>query len=271
MRLKPCILTKNDCYVDHQKMTKVTGIVVHSTGANNKNLKRYVQPLKTYADYEPIIADLGKNSSGNHWNRSGWDKCVHAFIGVNAKGAVETYQTLPWDVCCWGSGSGKKGSYNYNPNARIQFEICEDGLTDEKYFNAVMREAQELCAWLCKKYKLSVDKVCSHAEAHKAGYASNHADIDHWLKKFGKDMNWFRSEVQKLMTGNSFEPFKVRVSIDDLNIRTGPSITHPKTGKFTGKGVFTIVEHALGVGSVTGWGKLKSGAGWVSLDFVEKL
>ena len=271
MKIRQCILTKNDCYIKGTKISKLNGIVVHSTGANNKNIKRYVQPLKTYADYDHIIADIGKNHFGNHWNKGGVSKCVHAFIGVNAKGEVETYQTLPWDVCCWGSGSGNKGSYNYNPTARIQFEICEDNLKDEAYFKAVMKEAQELCAWLCKKYNLSVDHVCSHAEAHKAGFGDNHADIDHWLAKFGKSMDWFRAEVQKLMTVSHFEPFKVRVSIDNLNIRTGPSITHPKTGKFTGKGVFTIVDYALGVGSVTGWGKLKSGAGWISLDYAEKI
>ena len=267
MKLRQCILTKNDCYVENQRMTKITGIVVHSTGSNNKNLKRYVQPLKTYADYAPLIADLGKNSSGNHWNRSGLTKCVHAFIGVNALGEVTTYQTLPWDVCCWGSGTGKKGSYNYNPNARIQFEICEDGLKDEKYFSAVMKEAQELCAWLCTKFKLSVDQICSHAEAHQAGYASNHADIDHWLKKFGKDMEWFRLEVQKLLSPT----FRVRVRIDDLNIRTGPGTSYQTTKRVTGKGVFTIVDVQPGLGSVRGWGRLKSGAGWISLDFAERL
>ena len=40
-----------------------------------------------------------------------------------------------------------------------------------------------------------------------------------------------------------------------------------KTGKFTGVGVFTIVEVKNGKGTVKGWGKLKSGAGWISLDF----
>ena len=178
---------------------KPTGIVVHSTGANNKTIKRYVQPVKEQSYYDEVIADLGKNQYGNHWNVSGYEKCLHAFIGTNAKGVVETYQTLPWDVCCWGCGKGSKGSYNYNPQARVQFEICEDGLTDQNYFNLVMKEAQELCAMLCKQYGFGVDKIASHYEGHKQGYASNHGDIDHWLKKFGKDMDWFRAEVQKLL------------------------------------------------------------------------
>lgn len=66
-------------------------------------------------------------------------------------------------------------------------------------------------------------------------------------------------------------PFLVRVSIDDLNIRTGAGTNCKKTGKYTGKGVFTIVEVKAGKGSTAGWGRLKSGAGWISLDFAEKI
>ena len=205
MVLKKCIFVNNDCYKTGEEMTdgQPTGIVVHSTGANNKNLCRYVQPVATQVYYNEVINDLGKNIYGNHWNRSavemGTRVCVHGFIGVNAKGEIETYQTLPFDICCWGVGSGKKGSYNYNPTARVQFEICEDSLTDKTYFDKVMKEAQEFCAYLCDQYKLPVSSICSHYECGQAGYGSMHGDIDHWLKKFGKDMKWFRDEVQKIL------------------------------------------------------------------------
>lgn len=66
-------------------------------------------------------------------------------------------------------------------------------------------------------------------------------------------------------TGTASLPYKVRVTIPDLNIRTGPGTNYQKTGKFTGKGIFTIVEEK------NGWGKLKSGAGWISLTYAEKL
>ena len=66
-------------------------------------------------------------------------------------------------------------------------------------------------------------------------------------------------------------PFLVKVSISDLNIRKGPGTDYAKTGKFTGKGVFTIVEVKSGKGSTTGWGRLKSGAGWISLDYAAKI
>lgn len=70
--------------------------------------------------------------------------------------------------------------------------------------------------------------------------------------------------------GNGISPYLVQVSITDLNIRKGPGTNYGKTGKYTGKGVFTIVEEASGQGA-SRWGKLKSGAGWISLDYAKRI
>ena len=66
-------------------------------------------------------------------------------------------------------------------------------------------------------------------------------------------------------------PFLVRVSINDLNIRKGAGTNYARTGKYTGKGVFTIVEVKSGTGSAKGWGRLKSGAGRIALDYAARI
>ena len=66
-------------------------------------------------------------------------------------------------------------------------------------------------------------------------------------------------------------PFEVRVEINDLRIRTGAGTGYTFTGEYTGKGIFTITEVKAGKGSTAGWGKLKSGAGWISLDYATRL
>ena len=66
-------------------------------------------------------------------------------------------------------------------------------------------------------------------------------------------------------------PFLVRVDATDLNIRTGAGTDTTKTGKYTGKGVFTIVEVRDGKGSSAGWGRLKSGAGWIALSYCKRV
>ena len=66
-------------------------------------------------------------------------------------------------------------------------------------------------------------------------------------------------------------PYKVKVDILNLRIRTGAGTNYTATGEYTGKGIFTITEEKAGKGSVKGWGKLKSGAGWVALDYCTEL
>ena len=67
----------------------------------------------------------------------------------------------------------------------------------------------------------------------------------------------------------TFSPYKVKISIKDLNIRKGPGTNYASNG-FCSVGVYTIVEESDGVGA-TKWGKLKSGAGWVSLDYAKRV
>ncbi len=73
---------------------------------------------------------------------------------------------------------------------------------------------------------------------------------------------------------NKLVPYKVKVDIENLNIRIGPGTNYRKTGKYTGIGTFTIVEESDGKGA-TKWGLLKAYKnkrnGWVSLDYVKKV
>lgn len=75
----------------------------------------------------------------------------------------------------------------------------------------------------------------------------------------------------RLSVKTSFKPYRVKIDINNLNIRKGPGTNYNKTGQFTGKGVFTITAESKGKGSTKGWGKLKSGQGWISLDFTKKI
>ena len=81
----------------------------------------------------------------------------------------------------------------------------------------------------------------------------------------------FNASGKQVYPKTDFSPYLVEVTAMDLNIRKGPGTNYGKTGKFTGKGVFTITEERAGTGSNKGWGKLKSDAGWISLDYVKRL
>lgn len=81
----------------------------------------------------------------------------------------------------------------------------------------------------------------------------------------------FNTSGKQVYPKTDFSPYLVEVTAADLNIRKGPGTNYGKAGKFTGKGVFTITEERAGTGSNRGWGKLKSGVGWISLDYVKRL
>ena len=59
--------------------------------------------------------------------------------------------------------------------------------------------------------------------------------------------------------------FLARVTASVLNIRSGPDTKNKITGTIRDKGTYTIID------TKGKWGKLKSGAGWIHLDYTKKL
>lgn len=256
----------SDCYKEGGKIT-VKGLMIHSLGCP--------QPDPN------VIAKTWYNSI---------DVCCQGVLG--ADGTV--IQTLPWNHHGYHCYHGWNGSGN---NTHIGVEMCEPSTIrytgganfvdnnpaeTRKFVLGTYKTAVELFAYLCKMYNLNPladGVIISHSEGYKRGIASNHGDVEHIWNKFGLTMNQFRKDIKVAMNGAAVsqpdtehekEPaktdsYRVRVSIDDLNIRTGPGTNYSRTGRFTGKGVFTIVE------TQGNWGRLKSGAGWICLDYAEKL
>lgn len=114
-----CMMTNSTCYKGTRTMT-IKGILWHSTGANNPNLKRYVQPSENDPNYSNLIKKIGVNTSKNDWNHIYRKAGLNCWVGKLADGTVSTVQTMPWNYRPWGCGSGKKGTCN---DGFIQFEI----------------------------------------------------------------------------------------------------------------------------------------------------
>lgn len=110
-----------------------------------------------------------------------------------------------------------------------------------------------------------LDNAKAMADKH-SGYT-----VYDWNGKavYGAEVDGGKNSVAEF--SNAECPFMVKVVIDDLNIRKGAGTNTAKTGRYTGKGVFTIMEVKNGKGSDKGWGRLKSGVGWISLDYCQKI
>lgn len=205
--MKPlqCIFTQSDCYKTGRTI-RPKGVMVHSTGADNPWLRRYVQPAASAPGQAALLAALGENKNGNHWNRPDVNACVHGFIGKLADGSVAAVQTLPWNHRGWHAGKGTSGkSAN---DTHISFEMCEDGLDDPAYFQRAYRTAVQLTAMLCQTYgldPLADGVIICHQDGYRRGVASNHGDIYNWFPRFGFDMNDFRAGVARIVNGSEQE------------------------------------------------------------------
>lgn len=267
MKLVQNYLTKNPCYTAGKKIT-VKGLMLHSVGCPQPKASVFM----------------------NSWNSASYTRaCVHGFIDGN-DGTV--YQTLPWNHRGWhcgGTGNDTHIGVEMCEPACIKYTsgsnfTCSDTATAKAVGKRTYEAAVELFALLCKEYSLDpLTAICSHKEGCAKGIASNHGDPEHLWKGLGMSytMDTFRQAVKTAMGSSATTtsttmtdadcPFTVRVSISNLNIRKGPGTNYAKTGKYTGKGVFTITEVKSGTGSTKGWGKLKSGAGWISLDYCTRV
>ena len=208
-----CMMTQSTCYKGTRKFTP-KGVLWHSTGANNPWLKRYVQPDDDAADRAEWLARLGKNQYANDWNHIDRQAGLNFWIGKLADGTVAAVQTMPWDYRPWGCGSGNNGSCN---NTHIQFEICEDALNDASYFNACYQEACEMTAYLCRMFGidpkgtvsyngLQVPTIIDHTGSHALGLGSNHGDIQHWSRRYGKTMENVRNDVAAILAADAAAP-----------------------------------------------------------------
>jgi hypothetical protein len=106
------------------------------------------------------------------------------------------------------------------------------------------------------------------------------------MRIYNSRFNEIMDDIARAITGGAIQPppttqppttppptnsnFRVRVTANLLNIRAGSGTNHRIVGSITDRGVYTITEVRQGVGSTAGWGRLLSGAGWISLDFATR-
>ena len=181
MHIIEVFTTGNKCYQVGAPL-RPQGLMLHSIGTPQPSaavLARY------FDQYQP----------------GGQSVCVHAF--VQADGTV--YQTLPWETIAWHCG----GSAN---STHIGVEMTEPGVSmpyaeSAEQITGTYRAAVELFAQLCGVYgldPLADGVIIGHAEGHRRGVASNHADPEYLWNTYGMGytMDGFRADVAEAMNEN---------------------------------------------------------------------
>ena len=178
-------------------------------------------------------------------------------------------------------------SSSSNDNSAISIECASDTTYPYAINDKVYESLINLCTDICKRnnikeLKWKADKSLigqpdkQNITVHR-WFAATACPGDYIYNRLGDIADKVNAKLGVSISTetpkkeNKNESFRVKVRVTDLNIRKGPGTNYAKTGKFTGVGVFTITEVKSGKGSTAGWGKLKSGAGWISLDYASKI
>ena len=184
MEIIEAFAAKNKCYQAGAALVP-RGIMLHSIGTPQPS----AAALARYFDqYQP----------------GGQSVCVHAF--AQADGTV--YQTLPWEMRGWHCG----GAAN---NTHIGIEMTEPGAgmayaESAEQITGTYNAAVELFAALCETYgldPLADGVIIGHAEGHRRGVASNHADPEYLWQQYGMGytMDGFRAAVAEAMNENDYK------------------------------------------------------------------
>ena len=210
-----------------------TSITIHNTGnigAAAKNNHNYMKNL----------------------NKSG-ERTASWHFTVDDK---EIYQAQSCNYKCYHAGNATGN------NTSIGIEICM--FNDKEKQRKCYENAIALVKILLKNYGWGIDKVKRHKD-----WSGKHCPA--WLidGKFGYTWDWFKQQVQGQSTvqpqvqqpaNGSKVNYVVKIITASLNVRKGPGTSYAVVTTVKKDQAYTIVEEK------DGWGKLKSGVGWISLN-----
>ena len=182
MHIIEVFTTGNKCYQVGAPL-RPQGLMLHSIGTPQPSaavLARY------FDQYQP----------------GGQSVCVHAF--VQADGTV--YQTLPWETIAWHCGGSANSTHigveMTEPDVSMSYAEAAEQIT------GTYHAAVELFAQLCEMYSLDPladGVIIGHAEGHRRGVASNHADPELLWNTYGMGytMDGFRRDVAAAMAAKN--------------------------------------------------------------------
>lgn len=204
--------------------------------------------------------------------------------GIGSDGRIALYVPEAYRSWCTSSRA--------NDQRAITIEVANNGgapdwPVSDKAYQALLNLVEDICQRNSIK-KLVWSTVKNNRVNHVGGcnmtvhrdYAAKACPGDYLYDRHGS----IAAEINKRLSGGGSSTstpgtggstsgqtvvnYTVQVTASDLNIRTGPGTNYGSKG-FIKPGVYTIVAESSGTGA-SKWGKLKSGAGWISLDYVKK-
>lgn len=203
-----------------------------------------------------VFAPTSRNASSNY--------------GIDDLGRVGMYVEEKNRSWCTSSSS--------NDNRAVTIEIASDTKAPYKITDGAMKGLIELSVDICKRN--GIPKLLWKADKSLIGQVDKqNITVHRWFANTAcpgdyilSQLGYVADEVNKILlldkkvVTTSGVPYEVKIDTNSLNYRKGPGTNYPVAGIVRRNEVYTIVEESFGLGG-SKWGRLKSGAGWISLDF----
>ena len=243
----------------------------------NYGTKRSVSDIKYLVYHYTGNKSDRAESNGNYFKNNRVMASAHFFVDDTTVIETVSAEYIAWAVGgrkypnCQDTGGGKWYGKATNQNT-IHIEMCgnENGIAS----NRTQENAIKLGKKLMKKYNISLANVIRHFDVNgkccPAYFCCTKENNKKWEEFKVRLAGGDKIENSKKTKDNKKvadvkEEYKVKVVADVLNVRNGAGTSHSVTNKVCKGEVYTIVEEK------NGWGKLKSGEGWIYLSYTKKL
>lgn len=229
--------------------------------ANRKNYgsSRSVTDIKYIViHYTGNDGDTDENN-GKYFKNNVTGTSAHYFVDRDS-----ITQSVPDNFVAWHCG-GKSYKHKSCRNSNsIGIEICDDVKNGTIYPSPkTIANVLELTKYLMKKYSIPASNVIRHYDV------TGKLCPAYWCGTSEKDKKWKTEFWNKLggtiFTNNDVKPFLVKITATTLNVRKGAGTNYAVVTTVKKDQVYTIVDE------LNGWGKLKSGAGWIKLSYTTKI
>lgn len=243
--------------------------------------------LATYTRISP-----NKTSPRNHKIDTITIHCMACDLSVERCGAVFAKRTR-MASSNYGVGSdGRVGLYveekdrswcssnKANDHRAVTIEVACEPVAPYKVTDAAMAALIELVADICRRN--DIKQLLWKGDKNLIGQMDKqNMTVHRWFEKkacpgdylYGKH-GYIAAEVNKRLGVTAVQPepaqqpagtYKVRITANTLNVRSGAGTSYKVTTTVKKNGIYTITAEQ------NGWGKLKSGAGWISLKYTERV
>lgn len=237
----------------------------HKTNYNNRTSRSVTYVVIHYTGNTKDTAQ----ANANYFATGSRKASAHFFVDDK-----NIFQSVELRDTAWHCGTSGKYYHSSCRNSNsFGIEMCCSG--NYKVSQKTKENSAYLCAALCKRLGIAASQVDT--------YVLRHYDVTHkscpaqMAGSSNKEWKAFKEDVKAILSSGTiskevveeeekvFTPYLVRITANVLNVRKGAGTDYAVVTSVKKGEVYTIVDEK------NGWGKLKSGAGWISLAYTEKV